>query len=242
MTETQRAARPLGLGGVGDRIKLVAVDADDTLWDCQGWFQGAERELCALLSKYVPEEEVARELAEVERRNVPLTGYGATAFTLSMVEAAVRVSRGRVSGVEIERILELGRRLMELPAEPLPGVEATLRRLRRDGRWTVVAYTKGEPLAQEAKLRRSGLREWLDEVAVVGDKTVEEARRLCRRFGVREDELLMVGDSFRSDIDPVLRCGGWAAHVPHTSLWAHEAAPEYDHERLWRLRSLSELL
>lgn len=242
MEKSWKAARPLGFGGVGERVRLVAVDADDTLWDCQGHFERVERELCALLSKYAPAVEVARELARVERRNVPLTGYGATAFTLSMVEAAIGMSGGRVGGVEIERILGLGRRLMELPAEPLPGVEDTLRRLRGAGKWTVVAYTKGEPLAQEAKLRRSGLLGWLDEVVVVGDKTVGEARRLCRRFGVGEDELLMVGDSFRSDIDPVLRCGGWAAYVPHTSVWAHEAVAEYDHDRLWRLKSISELL
>lgn len=133
MEKTRKAARPLGFGGVGERVRLVAVDADDTLWDCQGHFERVERELCALLSKYAPAVEVARELARVERSNVPLTGYGATAFTLSMVEAAVGVSGGRVGGAEIERILGLGRRLMELPAEPLPGVEDTLRRLRGAG-------------------------------------------------------------------------------------------------------------
>ena len=130
MKTNDRRNAPFGQGGVGDSVGLVAFDADDTLWDCQGAFCAVEHALAELLSPYAEADEVLRVLAATERRNMPLTGYGAKAFTLSMVEAAVGVSRGRVGGEEIDEVLRLGRRLMELPATPLPGVEATLRRVR----------------------------------------------------------------------------------------------------------------
>ena len=130
MKTNDRRKPPLGQGGVGDSVGLVAFDADDTLWDCQGAFCAVEHALAELLSPYAEADEVLRVLAATERRNMPLTGYGAKAFTLSMVAAAGGVGRGCVGGEGVGEVLRLGRRLMELPATPLPGVEATLRRVR----------------------------------------------------------------------------------------------------------------
>lgn len=171
MKTNDRRKAPLGQGGVGDSVGLVAFDADDTLWDCQGAFCAVEHALAKLLSPYAEADEVLRVLAATERRNMPLTGYGAKAFTLSMVEAAVGVSRGCVGGEEIDEVLRLGRRLMELPATPLPGVEATLRRVREVVSCPVVVFTKGELRDQEGKMDRSGLRRWFDDVVTVDDKT-----------------------------------------------------------------------
>lgn len=137
MKTNDRRKAPLGQGGVGDSVGLVAFDADDTLWDCQGAFCAVEHALAELLSPYAEADEVLRVLAATERRNMPLTGYGAKAFTLSMVEAAVGVSRGCVGGEEIDEVLRLGRRLMELPATPLPGVEATPRRWTACSWWAI---------------------------------------------------------------------------------------------------------
>lgn len=242
MKTNDRRKAPLGQGGVGDSVGLVAFDADDTLWDCQGAFCAVEHALAKLLSPYAEADEVLRVLAATERRNMPLTGYGAKAFTLSMVEAAVGVSRGCVDGEEIDEVLRLGRRLMELPATPLPGVEATLRRVREVVSCPVVVFTKGELRDQEGKMDRSGLRRWFDDVVTVDDKTDESYRQLCLRYATTVDCLFMVGNSFRSDIDPVLRQGGWAAYVPYHTTWAHEATAEYDHERLWRLSSIGDLV
>lgn len=239
---TPNPCPPLGAGGVGDRVSLVAIDADDTLWDCQTHFDRAQRELARLLAPYATADDVERELDRTERRRVPLTGYGANAFTLSMVETAVSVTRGRATAQEIDRVLALGRDLLRVPADPLPGVRDTLERLRRQRRWTVVAFTKGDPLDQNRKLDRSRLRPLFDDVAVVADKTEESYLRLCRRVGVAPERLLMVGDSMRSDILPALAVGGWAVHVPARSSWAHEHAPSLRHDRLWRLDRFSDLL
>ena len=181
MKTNDRRKAPLGQGGVGNSVGLVAFDADDTLWDCQGAFCAVEHALAKLLSPYAEADEVLRVLAATERRNMPLTGYGAKAFTLSMVEAAVGVSRGCVGGEEIDEVLRLGRRLMELPATPLPGVEATLRRVREVVSCPVVVFTKGELRDQEGKMDRSGLRRWFDDVVTVDDKTDESYRQLCLR-------------------------------------------------------------
>lgn len=242
MKTNDRICAPLGSDGVGAEVGLVAFDADDTLWDCQGAFCAVERALADLLSPYAPADEVLRVLAATERCNMPLTGYGAKAFTLSMVEAAISVSRGCVRGEEIGKVLRIGRRLMELPATPLPGVETTLRRVREAVNCPVVVFTKGELRDQEGKMERSGLRGWFDDVVTVDDKTDESYRQLCLRHGTTVDRLLMVGNSFRSDIDPVLRQGGWAAYVPYHTTWTHESATEYDHDRLWRLRTIGELV
>lgn len=224
-----------------DAIKLLAFDADDTLWDCQSFFARVEDDYCKLLADYGSPAEISDALFHTETANMPLLGYGSKAFTISLIENAVRVSGGRVKGETISQIVMLGKSLLELPATPLAGVRDSLAALSESGRYQMVVFTKGEILDQENKLRRSGLEHYFDDYVVVADKTAREYRRLCERFGVGINELLMVGNSFKSDIEPVLRLGGYAVHIPSQMMWKHEETEEYCHSHLVRLTSFSEL-
>lgn len=219
-------------------IEAIAFDADDTLWDCQSHFADVERRYCALLAEYGDAEHIAGELFRTEAANMELLGYGTKAFTLSLVENAVSVSGGRVPAAVIGEIVALGKELLRLPATPLPGVRETLAALR-DRRLAV--FTKGELLDQENKLRRSGLGGFFCHVEIVSDKTPREYLALCRHLSVSPDRLLMVGNSFRSDIAPALAVGAWAAHIPFHVTWQLEVAEEFDHEHLVRLRRFSGL-
>lgn len=219
-------------------IDVIAFDADDTLWDCQSHFADVERRYCMLLGDYGCAEHISGELFSTEAANMELLGYGTKAFTLSLVENAVGVSGGRVPASVVGEIIRLGKSLLRQPAVPLPGVRETLSALR--GRRLAV-FTKGELLEQESKLRRSGLAGFFEHVEIVSDKTEDEYRRLCRRLGTDTGRLLMVGNSFRSDIAPALAAGAWAAHIPFHVTWKLEVAEEFEHERLRHLERFSDL-
>ena len=224
-----------------DHIRLIAFDADDTLWDCQSHFEAVEKAYCAMLSEYGDEQHISAHLFETETRNMPQLGYGSKAFTLSLVENAVEVSKGRISADLLLEIQRLGRSLLDLPATPLGGVEEALRIIRSMSRYRMVVFTKGEILDQENKLMRSGLWDYFDRVEVVADKTPRQYRELCATFGIGIDELLMVGNSFKSDIAPVLHLGGYAVHIPFEVTWAHEETEEFDHPHLFRITTISAL-
>ena len=222
-------------------IRLLAFDADDTLWDCQGHFDNVEKAYAQLLAPYADEPTVAEMLFQTETANMPLLGYGSKAFTLSLVENAVKVSRGQIAAADVLRIVELGKSLLTLPATPLPEVRPTLEALRQSGRYAMVVFTKGDLLDQQNKVRRSNLAPLFDDVVVVSDKTQAEYAKLCRLFDTQIDHMLMVGNSFRSDIEPVLQLGGWAVHIPFTSIWRHGQTEEYDHPRLARITHFGQL-
>lgn len=229
-------------------IRAIAFDADDTLWELQNHFEAVEHEYCRLLAPWGSKEEVSAALFATETANMADMGYGCKAFTISLVENAVRVSRGTVTGDIIGRIVELGKSLLHIDATPLEGVEQTLRYLhgltdeRGARRYRLAVFTKGELLDQENKLRRSGLAPFFDVVSIVSDKTEEAYHNLCTELQVSPAELLMVGNSFRSDIAPALQIGAYAVHVPFHTIWAHEKTEEYEHERLWRVDNLKEML
>lgn len=207
-------------------IRLLAFDADDTLWDCQGHFNEVERAYCQLLSAYGNKQEIAVSLFSTETANMALLGYGSKAFTISLIENAIKVSGGKVDGDTLSRIIDLGKSLLNMPATPLPGVEQTLKALRGRGRYKMVVFTKGDNLDQENKFKRSGLSRFFDDCIVVADKTTREYEHLCQLFNVRIDQLCMVGNSFKSDILPVLHLGGYAVHVPYELQWEMERAEE----------------
>ena len=140
---------------INDEIKVLAFDADDTLWDCQSWFDDVERRCCQLLSPWATAREVSEGLVNTERKNLSLTGYGTKAFTLSLIENAVRVTRGQLTGQVVQQLLDMGKELLEFPTTPLPEVEATLRTLAEQRRFRLVVFTKGELMDQESKLQRS---------------------------------------------------------------------------------------
>ena len=227
---------------INDEIKVLAFDADDTLWDCQSWFDDVERRCCLLLSPWATAREVSEGLVNTERKNLSLTGYGTKAFTLSLIENAVRVTHGQLTGDIVQQLLDMGKELLEFPTTPLPEVEETLRQLADMRRYRLVVFTKGELMDQEAKLRRSGLEQYFTHMETVSNKTEREYRQLCENLGVAPEQTLMVGNSFRSDIAPALAAGAWAVHIPYHVVWAMEKSEEFPHERLRKIEHFSEIL
>lgn len=225
-----------------EKIKVIAFDADDTLWDCQSWFDEVERKCCELLKPWATAREVSEGLFTTERKNLSLTGYGTKAFTLSLIENAVRVTREQITGDIVMRLLELGKGLLQFPTTPLPEVADTLQRLAAARRYRLVVFTKGELMDQESKLRRSGLEQYFSYMETVSNKTEREYRQLCENLDVAPEETLMVGNSFRSDIAPALAAGAYAVHIPYHVVWELEKSEEYPHERLHKITHFGELL
>ena len=223
-------------------IRVVAFDADDTLWDCQSWFDGVEHKCCELLSPWATAREVSEGLFATERKNLSLTGYGTKAFTLSLIENAVRVSHEQLTGDIVMQLLELGRELLMFPTTPLPEVRETLEQLSQSRRFRLVVFTKGELMDQEGKLRRSGLEQFFSHMETVSNKTEVEYRQLCENLGVAPEQTVMVGNSFRSDVAPALKAGAYAIHIPFHVVWELEKSEEFPHERLRKIEHFGEIL
>ena len=223
-------------------FRVIAFDADDTLWDCQSWFDSVEERCAELLKPWATRKEVSEGLFATEHRNLSLTGYGTKAFTLSLIENAVRISHGEISGDDVMRLIDMGKELLRFPTTPLPEVQETLEALVQRRRYRLVVFTKGELMDQEDKLRRSGLEQYFCRLETVSNKTVTEYRQLCENLDVAPEETLMVGNSFRSDIAPALQAGAWAAYIPYHVVWALEQSEEFPHERLYKMQQFGELL
>ena len=225
-------------------IKVIAFDADDTLWDCQGHFEKVMQHLYDELTPWVDRETAAMELFATERKNMYLLGYGVKAFTLSMLETAMRVSRHEMPAATINDILQRCYGLLQFPCPPLPEVEETLKVLR-DGilpNGGLVVFTKGELLDQEHKLERSGLAKYFDHVEITSDKGEKEFLDLCRKLDIRPDELLMVGNSLKSDIAPALAIGAWGVYIPFHVTWQLEHHEHFEHERMVQIDHFGQLL
>lgn len=222
-------------------IKVIAFDADDTLWSNEPFFQDVERKYTELLSEYGSTKEISAALFETEMNNLESLGYGAKAFTLSMLETALRISRQTISADKIQQIILLGKSLLEMPIELLPGVEDALKALKAEGRYRLVVATKGDLLDQERKLKRSGLMPYFDHIEIMSDKTEKEYTRLLNQLQVTPEEFLMIGNSLKSDIRPVLAIGGYGVHIPFEVMWQHEVVDAFTHPRLKQIRSLAEL-
>lgn len=222
-------------------IKAIAFDADDTLWDNETHFLEVEKDMCALLAEYGNEQTISKSLFATEMANMEDYGYGAMAYTLSLVENAIKVSNGKIDANRIARIMELGRSLLHLKATPFEGVEETLIQLKTSKRYQLVLFTKGELLTQEHKLQRSGLLPYFDHVVIVSDKQEQQYIDLCKTLGVKPEELLMVGNSLKSDVLPALNIGAWAVHIPYEVMWQHEVIDDFEHCRMFQLNQFSEL-
>ena len=222
-------------------IRYIAFDADDTLWDCQGNFERVMQELYTLLEPWTDRKTAAKELYATERKNMPLLGYGTKAFSLSMIETALRVSNYEMKAEQLSWLQNECYSLLELPATPLPEVEETLAELQRRG-WHMAVFTKGELLDQEHKLERSGLSRFFEHVEITSDKTEHEFRQLCRHLSVQSEELLMVGNSLKSDIAPALAIGAAAIHIPFHVTWELEHSETFEHKRLTYITHFGQLL
>lgn len=225
-----------------DEIKVIVFDADDTLWDCQSWFDEVEQRCCELLKPWATAREVSEGLFATEHQNLPLTGYGTKAFTLSLIENAIRLSKGQLTSNDVMRLIDMGKELLRFPTTPLPEVQDTLEALSESRRFQLVVFTKGELMDQEDKLRRSGLERYFSHMETVSNKTEREYRQLCENLDVAPEQTLMVGNSFRSDIAPALTAGAWAAHIPYHVVWELEKSEEYPHERLHKISHFNEIL
>ncbi len=222
-------------------VKWIVFDADDTLWDCQGHFERVMQELYDLLEPWADRQRAAEELFYTERKNMPMLGFGTKAFTLSMIETALRVSKGEIRGKQLVWLQQECYGLLNLPATPLPEVRSTLHALRRQG-WPLAVFTKGELLDQEHKLQRSGLAPYFTHVEITSDKREHEFRILCDHLGVEPHELVMVGNSMKSDIAPALAIGARAIHIPFHITWELEHAESISHPGLLSITHFSELL
>jgi len=222
------------------RITTVGLDADDTLWHNETIFRLTQDRLRELMAEFVPVEATNAKLAEVERRNLRLYGYGVKGFTLSMIETAMELTGNQAPGRLIADILAAGREMLSEPVEPLPGVDAALADLANDYR--LVLITKGDLLHQEQKLAASGLGDLFVAVEIVSEKDAGTYSRVFDRYGTGADEAVMAGNSMRSDVLPALEAGAWGAHIPYHITWAHEVAePPSDHPRFAELPSISDL-
>ena len=211
---------------IAERIKVVVFDADDTLWANQPYFDEAEDRYSSLLSDYGEAEYIKGELFSTEMRNMDELGFGATAFTLSMIETALRIGGESLPVSAVSDIYAVGRSLLRIPATPLEGVEETLQRLAGSRRFRLVVLTKGNLLDQERKLERSGLGRYFDHVEIVSDKNEKAYSDFVAFLGIDASEMIMVGNSFKSDIAPVLAIGGYGAYIPFHTTWQHETGDD----------------
>ena len=224
-------------------IDLVGFDADDTLWHSEVHFQAAHAEFERIIGQYVDLGDAAlhdRMLA-TERRNIKLFGYGAKGMTLSMIETAVEITGERISAADVHRLLGLGKAILTHPVELLPGVREAVTEVA--ARHRVVLITKGDLFHQEAKVRQSGLAELFHRIEIVSEKDPPTYQRLFEEFGVDAGRFLMVGNSLRSDIEPVVRLGGWGVHVPYPVTWAleQEHGLEAGHARVAEAPTLADV-
>ena len=203
-------------------IELVGFDGDDTLWHSEGYYQHAGAEFERILGAWIDigNASVRRQLHAVERRNLALFGYGAKGMTLSMVEAAIELSDGAISARDIHRIVELGRSILQHPVELLDGIRAAVEEVAT--RHRVVLITKGDLFHQESKVERSDLGDLFHRIEIVSEKNDRSYARVLAEFGVSAERFVMIGNSLRSDIEPVIGLGGWGIHMPYHVTWEHE--------------------
>lgn len=222
-------------------IKVVAVDADDTLWDNQSYYDRAGDVFAAELHEYGQADWLQDRLFETEIANMPLLGYGAKSVCISMMESAMEISGGKVSVAQLGDILKAAKSLLEIPATPLPGVRETLEKLKDSGRYRLVLFTKGDLLDQQNKIMRSGLAEFFDRTVIVSDKDRDEYLDLCDSEDIVPEQLMMIGNSFKSDIRPVVELGGSGIHIPFHTMWKHEEADEFESPDIVRLERFSDI-
>ena len=211
-------------------IKVIAFDADDTLWTNETYFREAEETFAVLLSKYETKTKIDQELFKTEIKNLAIYGYGIKGFVLSMIECALVVSNYKLSQETIGKILDIGKDMLEKPIELLDGVEEVLQGLQ--GKYRLIVATKGDLLDQERKLEKSNLLQYFHHVEVMSDKKEKDYLKLVKHLDIAPSQLLMIGNSLKSDVLPLLNINASAIHVPFHTTWVHEEIPEEDQQKL----------
>ena len=221
-------------------ITTIAFDADDTLWVNEPYFQEAEKQFCALLENYLPQHSISQELFKTEMKNLHLYGYGVKGFLLCMIETASRVSNETVSLDVIDKIIEIGHKLLQKPIELLDGVQETLEFLKDNYR--LIVATKGDLLDQERKLKNSGLEHYFHHIEIMSEKKANDYQKLLKHLDCQPENFLMLGNSIKSDIIPVLELGANAAHIPYHVTWTREQQENnLKHKNFIQLKSINEI-
>ena len=204
-------------------IRLVGFDGDDTLWRSEDYYRSAEKRYEEIVGRYIDLHDAGtlRHLLEVERRNLKVFGYGAKGMVLSMIEAAIELTDGRIAARDLHQVIEIGRETLQHPVELIDGIRGAVEQIAAE--LPVVLITKGDLFHQEAKIAASGLADLFPRIEIVSEKDPATYARVLSEFGIDASQFVMVGNSLRSDIEPVVRLGGWGVHIPYAITWAHEA-------------------
>ena len=222
-------------------ITIIAFDADDTLWHNESYFQEAEKKFCELLEDYLPQHSVSREVLQTEIKNISLYGYGIKSFILSMIETAIRISDKTIKLDVIEKIIDYGQELLRKPVELIDGVEDVLNALKP--KYRLVMATKGDLLDQERKLKKSGLADHFHHIEIMSEKKEPDFEKLIKHLDIPPNEFLMIGNSIKSDILPVLNIGGHGIHVPYHVTWELEkVTAAIDHENFKQVERIKDIL
>ena len=221
-------------------ISTIAFDADDTLWVNEPYFLEVEHKFCALLEDYLPAHAVSQELYAIEMKNLPLYGFGIKAFILSMIETVLKVTNHTAPPALIQKAIDYGQEMLNKPIELLDGVQETLNALKN--KYRLVVATKGDLLDQERKLKKSGLEHFFHHIEIMSDKKESDYLKLIRHLDCKPSNFLMIGNSLKSDVMPVLAIGGHAAHVPYHTTWVHERIDhQIEHECFWEIEKITDI-
>lgn len=222
-------------------FNIIAFDADDTLWHNEPLYMQTKREFGQLLSRYHRAEWICQKLDETALRNIQHFGYGLKGFTLSMIETAIELTEGRINGTKIMEIIGFAREMMKRPIELLEGVHRAVEELSQY--YDLMIITKGDLFDQELKIARSGLGDYFSKIEIVSEKDRRTYETIMRKHHITPERFLMVGNSLRSDILPVIDAGGRAVYVHYPSTWVHENLADYDpkHVEFFQIESLGHL-
>ncbi len=222
-------------------FKVIAFDADDTLWENEHYFRHSEDLFCTLFAQYMPAPAVQQVLNETARANIRLYGFGIKSFMLSMIEAGLRISGGQLSSETIGQLIGMGKQMLEQPVALMEGIEEVLSNLQQ--RYKLIIATKGDLLDQERKLHKSGLAGYFHHIEIMSEKDESSYHKLVKQLGIEAADLLMIGNSLKSDILPVLNIGGHAIHIPYhiTNIFEQAERPPA-HPRFKHIDSVKDLL
>lgn len=209
---------------ISNNIKVIGFDADDTLWVNETYFREAEQEFANLLLQYETKNKIDQELFKKEIKNLTHYGYGVKGFVLSMIECALELSNYQIHPKVIQTILSIGKEMLDKPIDLLDGVEEVLKELQ--GTYRLIVATKGDLLDQEKKLEKSNLSKYFHHIEVMSDKKESDYKKLIKHLDIKPSEFLMIGNSLKSDILPLLKIGATAIHVPFHTTWVHEQVSE----------------
>lgn len=221
--------------------KTIAFDADDTLWHNEPYFDEAQARFCELFQDYASSQEILGQILNHQVKNLPLYGFGIKAFTLSMIETALQITNHSISGKGIEKIITIGKDLLKKPVELLPHVEEVLQELK--GKYKLIVATKGDLKDQHRKLHDSGLGHYFHHIEVLSDKTEIDYTKMLGRLDIQATDFLMIGNSLKSDVLPILNIGGYGVHVPYHTTWEYEKIDfEIQHENFKAISTINEII